>query len=282
MEIPLFPLHTVLCPGHRPAAPHLRGPLPGADAPLPRHRRAVRRGPHPRGRRGRDRTPSARPRRGRCAGRDPRGRAIPGRPLRPPRGGHRSVRDPDGRSGPRAVPGRRRHAARGRGRRRGPGRTTVSVGDPPLRALSRADAGARRRDERGARHPGRGRQLRRRRDGARRRRRGRRRRRAGRARRSGRPRAPARRSEPPADRRRDLVIPDDPTVLSYLLSGIVQLELPRRQALLEAATTVIRLEALIRLLDREIALLGHRLRLFSPDQGRCEGPGGAEAEDPTR
>ena len=32
----------------------------------------------------------------------------------------------------------------------------------------------------------------------------------------------------------DLHIPDDPTVLSYLLSGIVQVELPRRQALLEA------------------------------------------------
>ena len=76
----------------------------------------------------------------------------------------------------------------------------------------------------------------------------------------------------PADRRRDLVIPDDPTVLSYLLSGIVQLELPRRQALLEAATTVIRLEALIRLLDREVALLSHRLRLFSPDIGTLRGP----------
>ena len=38
-----------------------------------------------------------------------------------------------------------------------------------------------------------------------------------------------------AERRRDLVIPDDPTVLSYLLSGIVQIELPRRQALLEAS-----------------------------------------------
>ena len=75
-----------------------------------------------------------------------------------------------------------------------------------------------------------------------------------------------------ADRRRDLVIPDDPTVLSYLLSGIVQLELPRRQALLEAATTVIRLEALIRLLDREVALLSHRLRLFSPDIGTLRGP----------
>ena len=65
--------------------------------------------------------------------------------------------------------------------------------------------------------------------------------------------------------RRDLVIPDDPTVLSYLLSGIVQIELPRRQALLEAATTVDRLESLIRLLDREVMLLSGRLRLFSPD-----------------
>ncbi len=78
--------------------------------------------------------------------------------------------------------------------------------------------------------------------------------------------------EPPADRRHDLVIPDDPTVLSYLLSGIVQLELPRRQALLEAATTVVRLEALIRLLDREIALLAHRLRLFAPDPASLRGP----------
>src|SRR3954471_2064108 len=75
-----------------------------------------------------------------------------------------------------------------------------------------------------------------------------------------------------ADRKRDLVIPDDPTVLSYLLSGIVQLELPRRQALLEAPTTVIRLEALIRLLDRELVLLAHRLRLFSPDVGTLRGP----------
>jgi len=74
------------------------------------------------------------------------------------------------------------------------------------------------------------------------------------------------------DRRRDLVIPDDPTVLSYLLSGIVQLELPRRQALLEAATTVTRLESLIRLLDREVVLLAHRLRLFSPDAALLRGP----------
>src|SRR4051812_19804596 len=76
----------------------------------------------------------------------------------------------------------------------------------------------------------------------------------------------------PADRKRDLVIPDAPTVLSYLLSGIVQLELPRRQALLEAATTVTRLESLIRLLDREVVLLAHRLRLFSPDAALLRGP----------
>ena len=75
-----------------------------------------------------------------------------------------------------------------------------------------------------------------------------------------------------AERRRDLVIPDDPTVLSYLLSGIVQIELPRRQALLEAATTVERLEALVRLLDREILLLTSRLRLFAPDPRLMRGP----------
>jgi Lon protease-like protein len=74
------------------------------------------------------------------------------------------------------------------------------------------------------------------------------------------------------ERRPDLVIPDDPTVLSYLLSGIVQIELPRRQALLEAATTVERLAALVRLLDREILLLGSRLRLFAPDPRLMRGP----------
>jgi Lon protease-like protein len=74
------------------------------------------------------------------------------------------------------------------------------------------------------------------------------------------------------ERRPDLVIPDDPTVLSYLLSGIVQIELPRRQALLEAATTVERLASLIKLLDREILLLGSRLRLFAPDPRLMRGP----------
>jgi Lon protease-like protein len=80
------------------------------------------------------------------------------------------------------------------------------------------------------------------------------------------------RSASETERRRDLVIPDDPTVLSYLLSGIVQIELPRRQALLEAATTTERLEALVRLLEREVLLLGHRLRLFAPDPRHLRGP----------
>jgi hypothetical protein len=68
-----------------------------------------------------------------------------------------------------------------------------------------------------------------------------------------------------------LAIPDDPTVLSYLLSGIVQVELPRRQRLLEAATTVQRLEALIVLLDREVLLLSRRLRLFAPEARTMDG-----------
>jgi Lon protease-like protein len=87
------------------------------------------------------------------------------------------------------------------------------------------------------------------------------------------PSAPAGAPEPAASAagagepatRADLTIPDDPTVLSYLLSGIVQVELPRRQALLEAETTVARLEGLVDLLEREVTLLGRRLRFFSPD-----------------
>lgn len=76
----------------------------------------------------------------------------------------------------------------------------------------------------------------------------------------------------PSRTRTDLTIPDDPTVLSYLLSGIVQVELPRRQALLEAETTVARLEGLVALLEREILLLGHRLRTFTPDPRLLGGP----------
>lgn len=66
-------------------------------------------------------------------------------------------------------------------------------------------------------------------------------------------------------RRRRVTIPDDPTVLSYLLAGILQVESPRRQALLETMTTEARLRSLLRLLDREIFFLERRIRLFRPD-----------------
>ena len=62
-----------------------------------------------------------------------------------------------------------------------------------------------------------------------------------------------------------VTIPDDPTVLSYLLSGIIQVDQPRRQDLLEAETTVERIDELLRLIDREIALLERRLRNYSVD-----------------
>ena len=69
----------------------------------------------------------------------------------------------------------------------------------------------------------------------------------------------------PGTSRPELGIPEDPTVLAHLLAGIIQVELPRRQALLEARTTVERLEGLIGLLDRELLLLRRRLRAFTPD-----------------
>ncbi len=62
-----------------------------------------------------------------------------------------------------------------------------------------------------------------------------------------------------------VAIPDDPTVLSHLLSGIIQVDQPRRQALLEAETTVDRIEELLRLIDREVSLLERRLRIYSVD-----------------
>jgi hypothetical protein len=67
----------------------------------------------------------------------------------------------------------------------------------------------------------------------------------------------------PASERR-VVIPDDPTTLSHLLAGIIQIELPRRQALLEAETTEDRLRALLELIERETWLLRRRLRAFLP------------------
>jgi Lon protease-like protein len=70
---------------------------------------------------------------------------------------------------------------------------------------------------------------------------------------------------------RRVAIPDDPTVLSYLLAGILQIEAPRRQALLEAETTESRLRVLLGLIDRENLLLRRRLRFFRPEV-RMAGP----------
>jgi Lon protease-like protein len=64
---------------------------------------------------------------------------------------------------------------------------------------------------------------------------------------------------------RRVAIPDDPTILSYLLSGIIQVDQPRHQELLETPTTEARLGELLRLIDREIALLERRLRSFTVD-----------------
>ena len=74
-----------------------------------------------------------------------------------------------------------------------------------------------------------------------------------------------------APRRRRVMIPDDPTVLSHLLAGILQVESPRRQALLEAETTEERLRGLLALIDRETFLLRRRLRFFQPEP-RVTGP----------
>ena len=73
---------------------------------------------------------------------------------------------------------------------------------------------------------------------------------------------------PAGPRRRRVMIPDDPTVLSHLLAGILQVESPRRQALLEAATSEERLRGLLALIDRETLLLQRRLRLLP---ARCPG-----------
>ena len=60
-----------------------------------------------------------------------------------------------------------------------------------------------------------------------------------------------------------IVIPDDPAVVSHLLAGIVRIEAHRRQDLLEASSAEVRLEGLLRLLQRETALLAGRLAVFT-------------------
>lgn len=63
-----------------------------------------------------------------------------------------------------------------------------------------------------------------------------------------------------------LRIPDDPSHLSFLLTGILQVEPSRKQALLEATTAEHRLRELDRILDRELQLLRARLAPYSPDR----------------
>jgi len=63
-----------------------------------------------------------------------------------------------------------------------------------------------------------------------------------------------------------LRVPDDPSALSFLLTGIVQAEVDRKQALLEAATAEERLRDLDELLRRELDLLHQRLGLYVPDR----------------
>lgn len=58
---------------------------------------------------------------------------------------------------------------------------------------------------------------------------------------------------------------DDPTLLGHVVAGLIQVELPRRQQLLEAETTEARLADLEALLARETALLARRLGPFAPD-----------------
>ena len=65
-----------------------------------------------------------------------------------------------------------------------------------------------------------------------------------------------------------LRIPDDPSHLSFLLTGILQVEPSRKQALLEATTAEQRLRELDRVLDRELQLLRARLGALSPGPPR--------------
>ena len=63
-----------------------------------------------------------------------------------------------------------------------------------------------------------------------------------------------------------LRIPGDPSALSFLLTGIVQAEPARKQALLEAPSAEARLRDLDALLGRELMLLTRRLAPFSVDR----------------
>jgi Lon protease-like protein len=70
----------------------------------------------------------------------------------------------------------------------------------------------------------------------------------------------------PAELAAALHIPDDPSQLSFLLTGIVQVDPATRQALLEADSAEARLRDLDELLDRELDLLGKRLAPYQADR----------------
>ena len=67
---------------------------------------------------------------------------------------------------------------------------------------------------------------------------------------------------------RRLTAAGDPTTLSYVISGLVQVELPTRQLLLEAPDTSTRLRRLDGILAREIQLLGAGLKPLLLDSKR--------------
>jgi Lon protease-like protein len=64
---------------------------------------------------------------------------------------------------------------------------------------------------------------------------------------------------------RRLVVSADATAVSYLITGLVQVELPRRQELLEVPDTLSRLARIDALLRREIELFSGNLRPLTPD-----------------
>ena len=70
----------------------------------------------------------------------------------------------------------------------------------------------------------------------------------------------------PEATRAALRIPEDPTALSFLLTGIVQVEPDRKQALLEAPSAEERLRDIDALLDRELRLLDRRLAPYAIDR----------------
>ena len=58
---------------------------------------------------------------------------------------------------------------------------------------------------------------------------------------------------------RDVKMPDDPAALSYFIGGILQVDLPEKQALLEEASAAKRLEAELAIMEREAPELKKRV-----------------------